>query len=114
MMESYREADCFFEESFSTREVPLSGLKDYKKTAAKRKLCRKHIDQYEIRDFKSLIFQNLYKWHHICHGTWANPNYEKYVMGTTNSFLLKRQQQLSIEKEILSVINTSLFLIVNY
>lgn len=114
MMESYRDSDSFFEEAFAKRKISLSKLKGYKQEVAARKLCKIHIDQYEKRHFELLILQNLYKWHFTCHGLWDKPEYNLYIKETDNLSLLTKQQQLSIEQDCLSVINTSLFLILDY
>lgn len=114
MMESYRDADDFFEEEFRNRMVLLSELKTYKQKVAQRKLCRIHLDHYGRREFELLVLQNLYKWYHICHGIWKKPDCQTYQEEKQALLLLEKQQQITSDRDCLSVINTSLFLILDY
>lgn len=114
MMESFRDADDFFDRPYETREAPLSSLAYYKREIAKRKLCRIHVDQFAKRDFERLILQNLYKWNRICHQTWDKPDYKNYTSDPSFLTLLERQKGHAETKEALHVISTSLFLILDY
>ena len=114
MMESFRDADNFFDPSYESRCVALSMLSQYKSEVGNRKLCRLHTNRFEKRHFEGLILQNLHKWNSICHQTWEKPEYSKYLQDPSFLALLGKQKRSMEEEGILWVINTSLFLIIDY
>lgn len=114
MMESFRDADDFFDPSYESRCVSLPKIPQYKNEVANRKLCRLHPDHFEKWHFEGLILQNLQKWHKICHQTWEKPEYSKYLQDPSFLALLGKQKRSIEEEEILWVINTSLFLVLDY
>ena len=114
MMESFRDADDFFDPSYENRCVALSMLSQYKSEVGNRKLCRLHTNRFEKRHFEGLILQNLNKWNKICHQKWEKPNYSQYLLDPAFLTLLDEQKKSMGGREILWVINTSLFLIIDY
>jgi hypothetical protein len=61
MMESYKDADNFFENDFQERVVAISDLSNYKAIVSKRKLSNKRVDCITKEDFSRLTKMNLYK-----------------------------------------------------
>ncbi len=114
MMESYRDCDDFFDLNYETREALLSSLKEYKEHVGKRKLNRIHIDKYERKHFESLMLQNLFKWNKICFNLWQKPSDKDFFDKKNQSLLLGKQIEKSLNSNSVFVINTSLFLIVDF
>ncbi len=114
MMESYRDCDEFFEDKYSEATVSITDLPKYKQNVATRKICRFHVDQYTKEQFVLLILQNVYKLNKLNNDSWNKPNYEEYRRCSDTSNILSIQQKLIESIGIISVINTSLFMITDF
>lgn len=114
MMESYRDCDDFFEDKYSTANVPIEQIVHYKESVAKRKLSGIHVDTFTQKQFSQLILQNIYKLNKICCERWDKLGYEDYRLYSDSAEVLKRQKKLVEVAESISVINTSLFMITDF
>lgn len=114
MMESYRDCDNYFENEYASAIISILKLSSYKNHVAKKKLCSKHIDKYTKEQFSLLILQNLYKLNLICGHKWKKPNYKEYLEFSNSANILSKERTLAIKDNVLSVINTSLFMITDY
>lgn len=114
MMESYRDCDDFFDNNYENAVVSISGMRNYKTAVSKRKLCRIHLDKYSKQNFESLILQNIYKLNKLANGTWEKPSYKKYVSSSEVGFVLDKEKGLTRKEKIISVLNTSLFMLVDF
>lgn len=114
MMESYRDCDSFFDSNYETKEALLSHLKIYKQLVGERKLSNFRIDEYERKHFKSLILQNLFKRNKICFSLWQKPSFKDFSDSKNIFLLLEKQIEKSSNYGSVFVINTSLFLIVDF
>lgn len=114
MMESYRDCDDYFENEYASAIISISKLSSYKNHVAKKKLCSKHIDKYTKEQFSLLILQNLYKLNLICGQKWNKPNYKEYSSYSDSANILFEERKLATKDKVLSVINTSLFMITDY
>lgn len=114
MMESYRDCDKFFEEDYASAKVSIEELSTYKNRVAKKKLSCIHIDKYTKEQFSSLILQNLYKLNIIHHKIWGKPDYDTYLKCSDSECILSEEKNLIVSEKLLSVINTSLFMITDF
>lgn len=114
MMESYRDCDGFFDPNYENREALLSYFKKYKQNVGKRKLSNFRIDKYERKHFESLMLQNLFKWNKICFNLWQKPSGKDFFDKKNKFLLLDKQKEKSLNSNSVFVINTSLFLIVDF
>lgn len=114
MMESYRDCDEFFENKYAEAGVSITDLPNYKKHVSTRKICRFHVDQYTKEQFVLLILQNIYKLNKIYNDSWDKLNYEEYRKCSDTSNILSMQKKLIKSTGLISVINTSLFMITDF
>ena len=114
MMESFRDCDSFFDAHYQLAEVRIEDVSIYKQIVGSKKLCRLHVDKFERKHFDSLILQNLHKLSMIHSNRWIKPDYKSYLRISDSKMLLSKEQELIQSKNVISVINTSLFLIVDY
>ena len=114
MMESYRDCDGFFDPNYENREVLISHFKKYKQNVGKMELSNFRIDKYERKHFESLILQNLFKWNKICFNLWQKPSGKDFFDKENKFLLLDKQKEKSLNSNSVFVINTSLFLIVDF
>ncbi len=114
MMESYRDCDHFFEDKYSETTVAINELSLYKSRVAHRDICRIHINEYTKENFTLLILQNIYKLNKIYSNNWNKLNYEEYMQYSDTCKILSKQHDMIKTTGLISVINTSLFLITDY
>jgi hypothetical protein len=114
MVESYKDADNFFEDDFQNRTVGISDLANYKAIVAKRKLSNKRVDSITKDEFSKLTKMNLYKLNKIVNNLWDKMPYDVYLE-TSNAVELFKAERTFVESErSISVINTTLFIVIDY
>lgn len=113
MMESYRDCKDFFDDSYRTKVVSVPDFVRYKQIVGSRGL-QKNVGQLEMRDFSDLIRMNLYKANDLCRGQWKKPSYREYCDTLTQCDLIKSQTECIRKRGEAAVLNTALFLIVDY
>ena len=114
MMESYRDCDTFFEEDYASAKVSIKELSTYKNRVAKKKLSSIHVDKYTKEQFSLLILQNLYKLSIIHRKIWDKPDYDTYLKCSDSERILFEEKNLIVSEKLLSVINTSLFMVTDF
>lgn len=114
MMESYRDCDYFFDEKYKSTMVSLPAILSYKKDVGKRKLSRVRVDSYTEKQFSLLVLQNIYKLNVILTDTWSKLSYEEYLIQSSAKRILLAEQDIAKRSKMLSVINTSIFILSDY
>lgn len=114
MMESYRDCDCFFDNQYAFATIKISDISDYKNIVSKRGLCNVRIDNYTKEQFLLLSLQNIYKLNKIIFNDWAKMSYDEYLQYSTAIELLLAERNIVNSNSEMAVINTSLFLIIDY
>ena len=114
MMESYRDCDDFFDENYKSTMVSLPAILSYKKDVGKRKLSRVRVDSYTEKQFSLLVLQNIYKLNVILTDTWSKLSYEEYLTQSSAKRILLAEQDIAKRSKMLSVINTSIFILSDY
>ena len=114
MMESYRDSNDFFEEEYAKRTAKIDKIKNYKNIVSTRKICKCHINKMTNEQFSLLILQNLFKLNFILKDKWEKHEYSIYLHELDSLRILNKQNELVTKFDFLSVLNSSLFLIVDY
>ncbi|MBR5549399.1 MAG: hypothetical protein IKU71_06685 [Kiritimatiellae bacterium] len=113
MMESFRDADDFFDESYEQRMVDFANLDNYKEIVGIRKLAIRHIDNFSKDDICSLLHMNLCKLLYMVQNDWRLPDINQYMRIDVQNDVLAVQCGLGC-KSLMHVINTSIFLPIDY
>lgn len=113
MMESYRDCDSPFDASYAAAEVTFAELLDYKARVGRRKFASRRIDGLSRADFDLLMRQQVFKLSVLYGGGWAAPSYADYCQMSRQASVLDRQQAMFASGKM-SVLNTSLFLPIDY
>ena len=115
MMESYRDADAFYDEQFMSNTVALDDIPDYKIIVSS-----KHLAGYDIKNYTKDNYTDLMRMH---------VNKLAYMSGNENSYILPYSEYLTLspgEKiatiqknsilndSVLHILNTSLFFLLDY
>ena len=114
MVESYRDCDSFFDDSYANRIVMIEDLDIYKSIAGKRKLSSIHLSSYNKDSFISLCKMNIYKLSYIFDAGWKSLRYKEYLSFSQGDSILEKEKCLALNDNYFSVLNTSLFLVVDY
>ena len=115
MMESYRYCDSFSDEKYLTEMIAISKVKNFKNLAARKKLAGKQIIRYTKNDFSGLIKLNAEKLRVIHNISQSKPmEYSEYLDISNGTKILKCQHSCVSEKQMLYVLNTSLFMVLDY
>ena len=115
MMESYRYCDSFYDEAYLSAIIPISMMKDFKKYASQKRLSGYDISTYTKNNFEDLIRMNVHKLKTVsdmeCDET---PSYQQYQTISVGAKIADNQSEMVLHDQKLSVINTSLFMILDY
>lgn len=114
MMESYRDCDDFFDDTYKDRVIDVTQLVHYKEFVSKKKLANYRIDDLQSQEYELLIKMNLYKLNHICEGKWSAFDYEDYLNMSNAHKVFEKQEKLVKTENYLSVLNTSLFFSIDF
>lgn len=114
MMESFKDADDFFDEQFKDAVVSIDDLVKYKSLVNSKKLSNRRVDTFTKDELKSLTSMNIFKLNKIVNDCWEKLSYADYnsIMQSLNLYHSERNKVES-QNEI-SVINTTLFLVLDY
>lgn len=115
MMESYRDADAFYDEQFIYNTVALDDIPDYKKIVSS-----KHLAGYDIKNYTKDNYTELMRMH---------VNKLAYMSGKENPYILPYSVYLTLapgekiaaiqkssimNNSVLHILNTSLFFLLDY
>lgn len=120
-IESFRDADDFFDPQYETKDVGLVELckklggSGYKAISARGALTnKKRLTAFEASDFESLAKMNAYKLRKIVEGVWSAFTYDKFREESRQNIVLDRQKSVIDASLRLSILNTSLYFIFDY
>ena len=114
MVESFRDCDSFFDNSYAENCVDIRALNGYKTIVSKRKLTRIHLNTYTKDNWTSLILQNAFKLNKIMVGQWRKPSYNDYLDLSILQTIVDKENELASMSNKLAVLNMSLFIILDY
>lgn len=114
MMESFRDCSDFWDETFSENSVKIEELGEYKRIAGNKRLASRHLSCYARDGFSLLSKMNIYKLNMLHSACWDELTYEQYLKMSQASLILARQEEMVATKRKVYVINTSLFLMLDY
>lgn len=114
MMQSYRHITGQYDVEFKDRAVPVEMGRRYKSLVDKEAWNRlKQINRLDRGMFKWMIELHLSKMNYLMNGTYDLPDYQGYL-SMTGCEILDRQLKAVEECGSVFVLNTSLFLVVDY
>ena len=114
MMESFRTCNSTFDEKYRDEYVELEDIASFKRHAGTKKLASKHLKDYAQEDFEQLAKQNVYKLNWLGTQTWDGMPYGQYMTASRQERILAWQEELIGRSRCVCVLNTSLFLILDY
>lgn len=114
MMESYRACDAFFEEAYSDNIVSIDDIARFKSIAGTKKLASVHIEKYTKDNFSDLTRMNVYKLHKVINNEWTALPYSEYIELSEGAEILTCQAHKVEEERAVDVLNTSLFIALDY
>lgn len=114
MMESYKDCDNFFEEEYAQKAISIMNIQRYKEIVSKRKISNKRIDTFNKYDFNLLSKMNVYKLKYLIDNEWTKINYDEYIDISSASNILKAEKIFVENSQMISVLNTSLFILLDF
>ena len=120
MMESYRDCDDFFDNSYCDRFVDIEDLfknrggAGYKAKVNKRKLSNLRTNDISKENFNQLICMNIFKLNFLYSKQWNKPSYNDFHSLAEQSKILEVQKIFFENKHVVAVLNTLLFFPVEY
>lgn len=112
-IESYRDADACYDESYRDARVALSDLRRYKALTGRRRLASKRLDSFTRGDFESLMRMNVHKLNAMLGDGWGPCAYAEYRERSEQTTIAGREAA-SMQEGFVEVLNTSLFLPLDY
>lgn len=114
MMESYRDCSSFFDEAYRDNAVAIADIPGYKRIAGQKKLASVHIGKYTRENFSDLTKMNIYKLHKLSRNIWGTMTYRDYMELSEAEKILDCQIQKVNQEKIIDVLNTALFIVLDY
>lgn len=115
MMESFRYCDSFNDGNYLNSKVSINDLPHFKFMASKLKMSGISISMYTKDNFRSLVKMNIQKLKTVSDVVFEGyPTYNVYQNISNSTSIVKNQYNIMCISRELSVINTSLFIIVDY
>ncbi len=114
MLESYKDCNCIFDPEYKDNVINISQLPKYKNLVSQKRLAGKRICDYTKEDFSALSKMNIYKLNYINNHKWEGLSYIDYLTISTSQNIFNTEKSLVSESKEIAVLNTSLFLIVDY
>lgn len=114
MMESFRDCNYFFDESYRDNQLSIDDLRRYKSIASQKRLSGIDIDTYSEGNFTDLTRMNVFKLNTMMTAIWGAPAYQQYLkMSEAKSILDIQIEKIGAERKI-DVLNTALFILLDY
>lgn len=114
MMESFRDCDTFFDPAYRSRVITIDDLRRYKSIAGQRRLSGIALDNYTKENFSELTRLNIYKLNSMMTDRWDVPTYQQYLeIVECKKILVNQISKIQNERKV-SVLNTALFVLVDY
>ena len=118
MMESFRYCNCFDDRDFLDAKIKIECIKDFKSLASKKRLAGVRIDNYKANEFNNLIILHLAKlillYNEFKNRCLHDLVYSEYQNLSASTSIIKQQHLLVCSENSLSVLNSSLFVIIDY
>lgn len=115
MMESYRFCESFNDEAFLSAKIELAQMHDFKKLAGQKRLAGITVKSYTKENFADLIRLNVRKLHSMYFSASSIlPSYSEYMDESTAEHIFQKQYDLVNSDHVLNVLNSSLFIILDY
>lgn len=112
MMQSYKHLKTLPDDDYEYLEVNIEDVKRYK-MIVNDVSCIKDLKQYSHITFYSIAVHNLKKVNKICNNKYLNMNEDDYLK-LKSSDIYNNEYQLLKDKEKISVLNTSIFVLIDY
>ena len=112
MMQSYKHFSTLPDDSFADRCVTINECQNYKKIVGDMSKYT-DINEYSYRVFISLLVHHLKKANYILTGRYILPDYEDYILWE-GSKIFEKQYHFLEENESVYVLNTCIFLLVDF
>ena len=114
MMESYKDADDFFDERYKDADLSIDEIVNYKAIVGKKKLSNRRVDSFTKEELSKLSLMNIFKLNYIVNDLWAVLSYDKYKNIMESSHLYASEKKKINSENKISVINTTLFFVLDY
>ena len=114
MMESYKDCDAFFDETYKDRTVDVSDFVRYKSIIAQKKIANVRIDRYTRENFDDLTRMNVYKLNYMRRNLWDAVSYDTYMELSDAAAIVDSEAQFCDANHQVQVLNTALFLLLDY
>lgn len=114
MMEAYRDCEDFFDPEYRSTCVSIDDISQYKSMISAKRLASAHVDHFSKDNFSDLMKMNVYKLNQIANNQWGAFPYPEYLSVSEGSSLLGRQAERIQRERCMDVINTALFIVLDY
>lgn len=114
MMESFRDCNKFFDDSYRDNEICIDNLKRYKSIASQKRLSGIDVATYSREDFTDLTRMNVFKLNTMVETVWGAPTYQQYLEISRAKTILDVQINKIGQTRNVDVLNTALFILLDY
>ena len=114
MFESFRCCDSFFDDNYKNEYVKIDEVKKFKNYCSNKKLAGVSVSNYSEGNFIKITKQNIYKLNYMYNNLWARLLYANYLLLSDQTKILLVQIKSIEEHSQIAVLNTSVFLILDY
>lgn len=118
MMESFKDCNSstFFDNSYKDEIIEnlSSNVKKFKQYIGRKKISNYHINRLTFDNIENLIVQNIFKLNLLINNKWEMIQKYKDYENDANCITILNAQKKLIDEDKLFILNTSLFLIVDY
>lgn len=114
MLESFRDCDSPFDEKYRYEYVLLPEIPSFKQHVAGKQMVRRHLNRYTADDFEQIAKMNVYKLSTLNDKLWQSMPYSQYLICSQASNILDRQIALITTEGKLSVLNTAVYILIDY
>lgn len=114
MMESYRDCNSWDDDTFQYRHVLYEDLLHYKRSVGMMKMASFRIDKLTGEDLDSILRLQLRKYNWLTANKWDCPSFGEYQKNESACQRQVLDYQMSLQQPIMEVINTSVFLPIDY
>lgn len=114
MVESFRDCDNFFDESYADARVDVRDLARYKNIVGHRRLASRHVKDFTKENFCDLIKMNIFKLNQILRGEFESPTYDIFVKDSSQDVIAQKETECIERCGCIQVLNTLLFLPLDY
>ena len=114
MLESYKDCDMPFDDDYKFEFIGLDNIRRFKAHVSTKRMGASSVEKYSESVFKDLIRMNIYKLNYISNNEWGSLEHEDYQAHSATDYILNVQRELVSKNNEVAVINTSLFIPLDY